>query len=378
MAGKEDEQAATELQVSTDEEIDMQLQAAISKYLQNPSKEPLNIVTVGRGGVGKSTLINNLLDLRESDATKAVWSAKPVTKLVSMRTATLNTVPVHIYDTPGLMDEGIDEETVFKDIKEETKDSISLLFYVSSVFSRLDRCDKKVIKALTDVFTPKIWEHTILVLSFADLRCNQPKYVDCTSETARVFQEIIRQNNGCQSVTVSSVFNDVDLLGSLNATDIPAIPTGLQADISPENWRTFLLLAVFRKCDEQDQLKLFVSMIRSNAIVGGVSGVGGGVMGALGGAVLASSMGATTSSMFFGSLLPANSLLSGAFITQTVAASSSVVAAGAAAGALAGGGLAIVLGVGAYWAFKQYVWPTLREKFSEKDETSQDSDTYPL
>ena len=83
--------------------------------------------------------------------------------------------------------------------------------YVSSVSNRLDRCDREIIKALTDEFTPKIWENTILVLSFANQHCNRPRYVDYTLETAEVFQNYVRQNKGCQSVTVSCIYSDLDI-----------------------------------------------------------------------------------------------------------------------------------------------------------------------
>ena len=135
VAGKEHDRVSTELQPPSYEEVGVQLQVAISKYLQNPSKKPLNIVAVGRGNVGNSTLINNLFDLQENDATNAMWSAKPVTKQVTVRTATLTTVPVHVYDTPGLMDEGIDEKIVMKDIRKQTQDDIFLLLCFISIKS---------------------------------------------------------------------------------------------------------------------------------------------------------------------------------------------------------------------------------------------------
>lgn len=85
----------------TDEEIQMTLQTAITQYLKNPDKPPLKIVTVGKGSVGKSTLINNIL---RKEAAETKWSAQPVTKGVAEYQTIVNGVPVHIYDTPGLQD----------------------------------------------------------------------------------------------------------------------------------------------------------------------------------------------------------------------------------------------------------------------------------
>ena len=42
-----------------------------------PNKTPLKIVTVGRGSVGKSTLINNFLNLPTERAAKARRSRRP-------------------------------------------------------------------------------------------------------------------------------------------------------------------------------------------------------------------------------------------------------------------------------------------------------------
>ena len=58
--------------------------------------EPVNVLVVGKTGVGKSTLINNVF--REPLA--KVGQGKPVTK--HFKKITKEGIPVNIYDTKGL------------------------------------------------------------------------------------------------------------------------------------------------------------------------------------------------------------------------------------------------------------------------------------
>ena len=124
----------------------------------------MKIATVGRGKVGKSTLINNVLNLEGNEVAEARKSARPVTKGVSKYTSTIHDVPVHIYDTHGLLDSDIDEKEVIKELRKQTEGSISLLFYVSSLNNRPTPADEKIIEALTSELTPQVWKQAICYL----------------------------------------------------------------------------------------------------------------------------------------------------------------------------------------------------------------------
>ena len=101
----------------SDQDLLDDFQRAMSRYAKKPERPPLKIVTVGRGRQGKSTLVNNLLNLQGEEAAVSYKSGKPVTKTVGVHKNEVNGVTVYIYDTPGLQDSTIDERKVIKEIE---------------------------------------------------------------------------------------------------------------------------------------------------------------------------------------------------------------------------------------------------------------------
>lgn len=84
--------------------------------------------------------------------------------------STVNGVHIQIYSTLDPIDYEVDGREIMNEIQKQTEGSISLLFYIFSLKTELTEMhrDKEIIKLFTEQFTPKIWEHAILVLSFAD------------------------------------------------------------------------------------------------------------------------------------------------------------------------------------------------------------------
>ena len=64
-------------------------------------KRPLVLVTVGKPGAGKSTLINNFLRLRGKKVAKSKASPDYVTKTIDYYEQVVHGVTVCIIDTPG-------------------------------------------------------------------------------------------------------------------------------------------------------------------------------------------------------------------------------------------------------------------------------------
>ena len=252
----------------TDEEIQVELSVALSQYLQNPEsdKAPLKIVTVGRGSVGKSTLINNFFNLPEEKAAVARRSQRPVTKGVTVYKNTIHGAPVHIYDTPGMQDSRIDEVTVIKELRQQTEGSIDLLFYVASLNNRLEKSDENIIKLLTNEFKPKVWEHAIMVLSFANQFCRQPIYIKYTNECTEVFQEYVCKQAGCEDMVVKCIRSMDEHDGEQDSIIIPAVPTGQFENDIPKNWKSHLLIEVFRKSGNKNFIPLLLSTSRIQCI----------------------------------------------------------------------------------------------------------------
>ena len=357
--------------VETDDELLLTFQIEINKYLNSPQKIPLKIVTVGKGSVGKSTLINNILSLQGDNEAKAEWSAKPVTRGVTEYYSVINGVPIYMYDTPGLMDDGIDEKEVIKDIRDQTQGSISLLLYVSSLSNRLNKTDKYIIKVLTEEFTPKIWKHSIVVLSFANEHCQKMDYAKYACDTAMTFQQFLQEQNGCDHYTLRCLHTNDDIGEQY---DIPAVPTGRYKDCLPEMWYQILLIVMFRRCHNECLFALMIATSKllndtENADAGGIgdvavggAAIGGAAIGGGAGTFVALGTGTTayvTSSTVVASIMtaigvktPVAIVTSASLIpTLSTVVSSTALVAGAATGVVGGA----VLGIGISCAVLKYI-----------------------
>lgn len=117
------------------------------KELQNLA--PVNILMVGKSGVGKSTLINSVF--RERIAETGI--GKPVTK--HLQKITRNDVPITIYDTRGLeLDPAVQKQIrdeIYSLIDENTgtKDAIHVAYYcIQATSSRIEDSEIKMIEEI--------------------------------------------------------------------------------------------------------------------------------------------------------------------------------------------------------------------------------------
>ena len=257
----------------TDQDLLDDFQAVMSRYAKKPGKPPLKIVTVGRGGHGKSTLINNLLNLQGEEAAVSYKSGTSVTKGVGVYKNEVNGVTVYIYDTPGLQDESIDERKVIKDVEKMTKGYVDLLFYVSSLNDRINSADERIIKAITYEFKPQVWEHAILVLTHADVCLKEEqlvrlpgepedtaeeKYIKYTNGFIKPFQTYIAKQKGCRNIRVKCIQQRTEEVSD-NPYEIAAIPTGLYKDSKPDGWYYNLLIEAANKCNKETTPLLLIA-----------------------------------------------------------------------------------------------------------------------
>ena len=109
---------------------DSKLKRDLKQWADN-KRRPLVLVAVGRGGAGKSTLVNNLLELEEGDEQYCSVGnlACAKTKDVEVRRKQKEGVEIHIADTPGLgaSVDKIDPGKVIKDISKKTEKKADIL-----------------------------------------------------------------------------------------------------------------------------------------------------------------------------------------------------------------------------------------------------------
>ena len=126
-------------------------------------------LVVGQTGVGKSTLINNLLG---EDVAGVGSNLTSSTSAVRSYEGMVEGVPVKLIDTPGLDDAtpGNDErnlEEIKRHLKEET---IHLIIYCTKISeNRLHKGIIRTFKQYTEIGVD--WKRTVIALTFADEPC---------------------------------------------------------------------------------------------------------------------------------------------------------------------------------------------------------------
>ena len=263
------------------EEISEDIQVQASKYIKKDNKDDMNILIVGKEKVGKSTLVSNMIRNLKGGGDSAEEDRLGVYE----HTCSVYGVPIHIFDTPGLNKQGIDKKAVIKEIRERTQGSITLMIYVSSLSDPINEGDNQIIHLFTEEFSPQIWEHTILVLSYMYTKLDRQH----VTRDIQTFQRFLESYNSCQKLTVQLIDAQNERKGLKN---IPVISFDLNEDV----WYSRLVLEIFHKFDEKGHKSFILPTTTRNNIFGfATSGAAYG--GALGAAV-ASAIGTTTSTVF--------------------------------------------------------------------------------
>ena len=135
--------------------------------------DTLNIVVSGQVSYGKSTLINNFLDLDPSEQANTGKTGTAVTTAVHSYSKRKNGYLVNIFDTPGFSDPSTTNAKTLEELEEKARDfTVHLLLYcVSLRAGRVNDGDINAIRLITRIFGKKVWEHTVFVFTFANENC---------------------------------------------------------------------------------------------------------------------------------------------------------------------------------------------------------------
>ena len=248
------------------------------------------IITAGKAGVGKSTLINNFLQLEGDAMFVARLDPHSVTRRVEYCDKEINGVQVRVIDMPGLHapDSGdkTDQRTdIIGDLKGVTENGADVVFYCINLMNRLDTIDYENMDTLTREFGSEIWEHVIFVFTHTDVvlfnGSSPEELVEKYIEALRNHLVEKRKVN----VKIRSIYSFPDYAVSKNAeindfTGIVGIPVSKDPGVPPK-WRITLLLQVIRKCREENIpaiLKLHYidwDEVKKTAAIVAAGGVGG-------------------------------------------------------------------------------------------------------
>ncbi|MBU3134709.1 50S ribosome-binding GTPase [Clostridium gasigenes] len=162
---------------------------------ENKNILPANIMLIGKTGVGKSTLINNIF--RENLAETGI--GKPVTK--HLKKITKEGVPINLYDSRGLELNPLVQKSVRDDINAEidrihksrdinSENLIHIVWYcINAASNRIEEFEIEWIKELSG----KIPVIIVLTQNFSDNAKELEKYIDNMNLNIRGIQRILSE-----------------------------------------------------------------------------------------------------------------------------------------------------------------------------------------
>ena len=214
-------------------------------------KTDLVIVTAGKHGAGKSTVINNLLGLEGEKAAEAKFAPDPVTKIVDRHDGKKYRITVRIFDTPGLEAKDSEEEQeALATLSLLTKVDL-MLYCISLVGGRISESDQRIVEKLTNTFGAEIWKHTILVLTHGDVvlqtdGLTTDKYEEILNGFTKKFEELLK-NAGVRDIPVKSIRNiGPDFV--VSKPEIVGVPVGQRIAKPPVRWAPLLFKEIVKRC----------------------------------------------------------------------------------------------------------------------------------
>ncbi|WP_341328416.1 GTPase [Methylotuvimicrobium sp. KM2] len=167
----------------------------------------LSFLLTGRTGVGKSSTVNSLIG---KDVAR-VGDYEATTMSVETYDSELNGIKFTVIDTPGLCDdieEAENDEKYLGMIKSKIRNFDCLWFVTRLDETRVSSDEKRGIKLISEAFGPHVWEHAIIVFTFA-CKVGADKYEEAfMKRTDLIRKEIARHSEELIASEIPSVAVD--------------------------------------------------------------------------------------------------------------------------------------------------------------------------
>ncbi len=151
-------------------------------------------MVTGKQGAGKSSLVNAI-----NGRQQVAYEGKclgGVTREVTRYSTVVNGVQFNIWDTPGLQDTTESDDAILDKITTQLRQEctgIHLLVYCLRMNTdRIEISEELAIKRLTDCFGPKIWEMSVIALTFAN-KVDPPTDLDTDDLAPLYFNQRLEQ-----------------------------------------------------------------------------------------------------------------------------------------------------------------------------------------
>jgi predicted GTPase len=174
--------------------------------LKLAKKERFVFLLVGRTGVGKSSTVNSLMG--QDVARVGDW--EPTTVSVETYESEAMGVRFQIIDTPGLCDEleevGNDER--YLDLIRDKIKAFDCMWFVTKLNeTRVTGDEKRGIQLISDAFGEKVWQHAIIVFTFAG--AEPARYAEALAKrTELIRKQIAKDTSDAIAQSVPSVAVD--------------------------------------------------------------------------------------------------------------------------------------------------------------------------
>ncbi|CAI9104919.1 OLC1v1003711C1 [Oldenlandia corymbosa var. corymbosa] len=210
----------------------------------------LNILVLGKCGVGKSSTINAVFGEKKAE----IDAFQPGTGTVREFTGVVDGVKIRIYDTPGLKTSVMEQSfnrSILSSVKKFTKKNPpDIILYVDRLDAQTrDLNDLPLLRTITSVLGTSIWRNAIVTLTHAasappDGPTGSPlSYEVFVTQRSHVVQQSIGQAVGDLRMMTPSMMNPVSLIENhpscrKNREGHKVLPNG-------QTWRPQLLLLCY-------------------------------------------------------------------------------------------------------------------------------------
>ena len=251
----------------------------LQAWRKSSQERPLRVLICGLGGVGKSTLINGLLQLEGKErAIEGIRGGATTTVVSKYETTTKTGVKVCLFDSPGFGDVDIRDETTIAMMEDKTDKKLDMIFYCIGLSgsARIQQGDVQAIKKMTQVFTEKIWNNAVIVLTFANVFeervANVEEYTATISRISEKVQQVLRNDARVSEEIVTKI--PIKTAGHTE----PILKYEAEECQSMDGWDNRLFLEALKQVDPKIFPALFEARFGWKDAVAALGGGGGGAV----------------------------------------------------------------------------------------------------